>query len=154
MKTLLVHITNFAVMFHMTFGCGWHHGLGSEQGCTHTLVGCTDNHDGEPIDCGDQHHDAHDHDLPASPSTPAGDDEGSKHSHDHFGCSDDGCNAAKVAKFAFEPVDYSIQYLGGVESPATARSLTNPGLAFDPLPDCPYTANSVRLHLLFGVQLL
>ena len=133
MKSLLVHIASFAVIFHMTFGCSVHHGLGSANACVSQSGMSTCCHDGqaEPMDCDDHEDQGHDHcshdqELPNSQSTVNYEGDGSNHSHSHLGCQDDGCSVTKVVKFVIEPLDFSTAYSGGAEDSVIATSSTNP----------------------------
>ena len=152
MKSLLVKIASVAVMFHMTFGCSMHHGLGTNA-CAHqheTTCGHeSDSHDHE--DQGDHEH--HDHDqLPDS--EPAGDADEKSQGPSHAGCSNDGCHATQFVQFKFEPLDFSVPYLGGVDTLALIESQDCTGFSVDPFPDCKHTETGVRAHLLFGVQII
>lgn len=149
MKSLLVKIASVAVMFHMTFGCSMHHGLGTNA-CAHQHETACDhdsdsNHD---EDHGD--HEDHDHDQMPD-SEPVGE---TGHSPSHAGCSKDGCNATQFVQFKFQPLDFSVPYLGGVDTLALTESPTYSGFDVDPFPDCRHSETGVRAHLLFGVQII
>ena len=167
MKSFLVHLASIAVMAHMTFGCSWHHGLGAASACTHTnsLSSCcvtseSDSHDESEHD--DHDHDGHEHgdhdsgdqghnELPVSDSTFDHEDQNSD--HNHFCCSDDGCNVIKVVKYQFTSFDFVTLYLGGAEDSAILNAAST-GFAIDPFPDGMTSAPKVRAHLLLGVQLI
>ena len=167
MNSFLVHLASIAVMAHMTFGCSWHHGLGTASACNHTnsLSSCcvtseSDSHDESGHD--DHDHDGHEHgdhksgdeghnELPVSDSTFDHEDQGSN--QHHFCCSDDGCNVIKVVKYKFNSLDFVTQYLGGVADSAILQAAST-GFAVDPFPDCLASAPKVRAHLLLAVQLI
>lgn len=158
MKSFLVHLASLAVMVHMTFGCNWHHGLGSTHACTNqSALSCcssdaNNSADREDHEDGHEHGD-HDHDSEL-PRTTTFDGDESSDSHSHFCCQDDGCNVTKVVKFVFKPLDFSTPYLGGAEDLAVAQLAAYPGSVIDPLPDCKCFAQKVRSHLQFSIQLI
>jgi hypothetical protein len=158
MKSFLVHLASLAVMFHMTFGCNWHHGLGSAHACTNqTALSCCPSDTSQLVENDDHDHDYdghehgdHDSDLPLTSNF---DGDNSDRDRSHFCCQDDGCNVAKVVKFVYAPMDFSTAYLGGAENSAIAQPLV-PGFTVDPFPDCKCLALKMRTHLLLGVQLI
>jgi len=165
MKSFLVHLASIAVMVHMTFGCSWHHGLAAASECSHTdsLSSCCvtvepDSHDESGHDDHDGHeradHDCDDKSHEKSSLPDSTFDHGDQDSdHNHFCCSDDGCNVIKVVKFKFTLFDSLTQYLGGAEASAILQAAST-GFAIDPFPDCVFFAPNVRAHLILGVQLI
>ncbi len=168
MKSLLVKFASFAVVFHMTFGCGMHHGLGNTACTHHEAIGCKhdDRQDLSDLHVGHEHHDSHDHGCephhdqqsPFSDFAPNHDSshkaELADHASDHFGCSHDDCHALQFEKFQFESLDWAVPYLGDVEALAKIESSRCVGINAIPFPDYSHTCGSVRAHLLFGVQII
>jgi hypothetical protein len=160
MKSLLVKIASFAVVVHMTFGCSLHHGLGTNA-CAHQHTSvCNHNHGSHghfPSDHNEdhdhQHHD-HQHHDPLPDSAPISDVDESSHSSSHLGCCDDGCNATQFVQFEFQALDFSVPYLGGVDTLVLIENQSPAGFHVDPFPDCSHSETGVRAHLLFGVQIL
>ena len=160
MKLILVHLASLAVMFHMAFGCHWHHGLGAADACNHqsSLSACSHVSDiehglGSDDDHGDHDHEHH-HDNHDTPLTLALDIDGADHDHDHHSCCrDDGCSLIKVVKFKYTPLNFVTRYLSGAEDLAILKS-ASASFPVDPSPDCRLYAPSVRAHLLLGVQLI
>ncbi|QEG22078.1 hypothetical protein [Mariniblastus fucicola] len=159
MKSFLVHLASIAVMAHMIFGCSWHHGLSAASGCDHTglVSSCcftseSDSHDDHEHEHGD--HVAGDQsqgEWPLPESTF--DHNGQDSEHNHFCCSDDGCNVIKVVKYQFTSFDFLTQYLGGAEDSAILKAASS-AFAIDPFPDFCSFAPQMRAHLLLGVQLI
>ncbi len=158
MKSFLVHIASLAVMVHMTFGCSWHHGLGSANACANqdTLSTCCSSVEGEHADSGHDH-DGHEHgvcdaEFPELESALGAEEP--THGHNHLCCQDDGCKLIKLVKFVYGPLDFSTTYLGGAENAAVATTMSYPGSSVNPFPDCNCLAPKMRSHLLLGKQLI
>lgn len=162
MKLFLVHLASLAVMFHMTFGCHWHHGLGAADACNHQSSLSTSCHVGETgheTESDEDHavHEHHDgeHEDADTPLTLAFCNDGADHDHDHqhFCCQDDGCSVIKVVKYKFSSLELIARYLGGANDLAILKSATA-SFPIDPFPDYRLYAPNVRAHLLLGVQLI
>ena len=136
MKLILVHLASLAVMFHMAFGCHWHHGLGAADACNHqsSLSACSRVSDiehglGSDDDHGGHDHEHHhdDHDDADTPLTLALDNDGADHDHDqhHSCCQDDGCSLIKVVKFKYTPLNFVTRYLDGAEDLAILKSASS-----------------------------
>ena len=146
-------------MVHMTFGCNMHHGLGSANACVNqnAMSTCCSSVNVEHTADGGHAHDCHEHgdhdsELPELDSTF--DSEKSSHGNNHQSCQDDGCNAVKLVKFVFVPLDLSTAYLGGAEDAAIACTASYPGTSANLFPDCNCLSPNVRSHLLLGIQLI
>ncbi len=155
MKSLLVKIASVAVMFHMTFGCSMHHGIGTNA-CAHQHeTECDHGADSTGHDEDHDHHEhqQHDHDqLPVS--EPAFDVDDKNQSPGHDGCCDDGCTATQFVQFKFQAIDFSVPYLGGVDTLALIERQSYAGVDVVPFSDCLHSETGVRAHLLYGVQIL
>ena len=145
-------------MVHMTFGCNMHHGLGSANACVNqnAMSTCCSSVNVEHADDGHDHgsHEHGDHDSEFPESDSKFDSEKSSYRNNHQSCQDDGCNAVKLVKFVFVPLDLSTFYLGGAEDAAIASTSSIPGTSISPFPDWNGLAPKMRSHLLLGVQLI
>lgn len=161
MKLLLIQIAAFAVVFHMTFGCLVHHGIGSSGACVNQsgLSTCRLDGHAEPLDIGDDkgpewRNGNHDQELSHSGSTVKYETHGSSHNHGHLQCQDDSCFVTNIVKFVCAPFDFSTAYLGGAEDSAVVKLSAHSGIVLEPFPDCSHTALKLHLHLLLGMQVL
>ncbi len=155
MKSLLEKFAIAIVMFHMTFGCSFHHGLGGEpclSQCNSAAI--CGNHVGEVAN--DCCHDGHQNlETPHSPkSTILIDGDDSNHGPEHLGCQGDGCSVTQQVRFVYSPLDFSNQYLGGIESISLASSLTTGQGDSSPFENAFLPPAGVRAHLFFGVQIV
>ena len=155
MKLFLVHITNLAVVMHLTFGCNWHHGINSGVCCSdqNAMVAecCPTEIEPEPSCC--DHDESH---APSSrhyvPPQSCVDQQKSSTEHGHFACVDDGCEFNTVTKLEFDPIDFSAAFFDCYESLASANKCGTARFEFPP--DFNRSALKLRPHLILGVQLL
>ena len=154
MQSILIKLTSVAVMLHMTFGCNWHHGVGTHA-CTVQCSTITCSHHGHDyISCSHENVDhTRDNKLPLGPIS-ASQDNGRSQRHGHFGCDDDRCKVTQSFKFVYIPCDFSSEYLGGAESIALIHCQARTIINLDRIPDGAHTETAVRAHLLLGVQIL
>jgi len=153
MQSLLVKIASFAVMVHMTFGCSMHHGLGNNA-CAHQHeTACEHEGDSSHHDEDHDHDDHHQHDDQPLDSKLVGDVDETSHGS-HAGCCDDGCNVTQSVPFVFKSLDFSVPYLGGVDTLALIERQTLGVYNGEPVADDAFPRGSVRAHLLLGVQIL
>lgn len=156
MNSLLIKIANLAVIFHMTLGCNWHHGLGV-QACVSqcATAQCDHQERGDFRKCCDRNHEQSDQVNEVTPglATAIAEPCGSG-GDNHFGCENDGCSAIKLVEFKFWPAPNSPLWLSGAESPELVSGSTGASANFNPFPDFSHTASPVRIHLILGVQLL
>ena len=114
MQFLLVKIATLAVMFHMAFGCVWHHGLVGSHVCMNDAVGsaCCDHHD-EVHDPGKSGHTHHQHTGLPCDAAPLANCDDLNHEGAHFCCHDDSCTYSQVVDFDCEATTKLTEYLRG-----------------------------------------
>jgi len=145
-------------MFHMTFGCNWHHGVGTAACASQcSSMACNDDDKTGSNGCGASDRECREHDMDHEQGPePAPNDSvnGAGKSRNHSSCQDDSCDVTEFLKFVFLQLDFSTQYLGGTGSSAITGSQNNGGFGFDPFPDRSYLPTGLRAHLVLGVQIL
>ena len=167
MQTLLIKFATLAVMFHMTFGCSWHHGLGGRHTCLSKNVtslsknvtslgqaissSCCDH--GNP--CSAQKGSDREK-FPESDSLiDFHDDHSGGPGHGHFLCQDDHCTYVQTGSSFDYDVLFSLRLsLDEIVISSTETEWTS----IDTLAQSRLFGSrlemGVRAHLLLGVQIL
>jgi len=164
MKPFLEHLACMAVMVHMTFGCSWHHGIGSASACDNPngLISCCGSihsDSDEQVVCPELFEYGHtchvhvDHDSGLSGVSGLDLFDSNRHGNSHLCCHDDGCVFLRLVEFQFIDIDFLTPYFGFVETLAilTPSSL-NPLASYSEFFEV-YTPK-VRTHLLNCVQII
>lgn len=157
MQLLFVKIATLAVMFHMAFGCVWHHGLVGSHVCLKDAVGssCCDHHDEVHMhDPGNSRLAHREHaELPYDATPLAGCDD-LNHQDAHFCCHDDSCTYSQVVDFDCEAITKLTEYLGGALNRAVKTVSVSPVDTWQLPPVCQHSAPGLRAHLYLCVQIL
>lgn len=156
MQFLLVKISTLAVMFHMAFGCVWHHGHVGSHVCMK---------DDTNESCCDHHNESHGHDAENSPTGPrehaeapcdlnTSPDCGDLHGDKHFCCHDDSCKYSQDIDFDCDEIMKLTEYLGGVLNSSVKTTSFSPIVVWQMPTAFRLSAPGLRAHLYLCVQLL
>ena len=152
MNSILVQLATLAVVTHMTLGCLWHHGFGTD-GCRSEVHQAGHDHSGhEHAHC--QHPQPADQPDSGTTDWLAGfNGTGIPVSHDH--CQDDGCIATRVAEYQLPLAACVGLYLGGAENNSLARRGSQPASRYSHQKRLRRAiAEPLRAHLLVGKLLI
>lgn len=152
MNSILVQLATLAVMIHMTFGCLWHHGFGTD-GCRSDVHQAEHDHSGHEHAHCQQPQLTHQLDRGSTDWLAEFDGTGDPVSHDH--CQDDGCIATRVAEYQLPLVAWVGFYLVGAENDFLTRRGGQPAARFSHQGKLRRAiAEPLRAHLLLGKLLI
>lgn len=155
MKSLLEKLAIAIVMFHMTFGCSFHHGLGAEPCLSQCNSASICGNHVAPVTNDCCHDNRPDHHSPLSSlATEMIDENDSGHGPEHLACLGDGCSVTQQVRFVYTPIDFADQYPGGMDSISVASTLTVGRADSGSLVNAFLPADGVRAHLFLGVQIV